>query len=638
MDVLKKSPKTSRRTPKTLLPGRLRGSQNCIYEFGAFRLDEKERLLFRSEKLVPLTPKVFDILLFLVQRKGSLVEKETLLTEIWPDAFVEEANLSVNIATLRKALGDGPSDHQYIETVPKRGYRFVAKVATREIKDDSSAAESLDIRRNWREQPSLPAAPKNFTSLAVLPFHNESKDPNAEYLSDGLTESIINSLSRLSGLRVVARNTVFRFRNTTLDLAQIAQELGVRSVVTGRILQLGDTVIIRTELIDPVNGWQLWGGQFHRKLSDVLAVQDEISEEISKGLEFQLTREERKQLTKHYTDNNDAYHLYLKGRYHWNTFSQSALRSAVDYLKQAIEIDPTYALAYAGLADCYYRLSSFYAPSREAMPKAKTAAMQALAIDPNLSEAHAALGLTKLFYELDWSGAERAFRRAIEINPNYSVAHQRLGLYFNLLGRFDEAEQELESARQIDPLSPHLSWSFALMFFLARDFEQALTEVQTTLEVDSNYVPTLYLLGRTYEQLGKLELALATFQKVLTLNDAPAFLAALAHASVMSGDAGAARKILDQLEERSKHRYVSAYAKAIIHVSLSEKYLAFSCLEQAYKDRCEMITWLKVDPHFDSISADPQFIDLLSRVGLLDDRPAGPAAGRENNHRRESHF
>lgn len=612
------------------------GSQTCIYEFGAFRLDEKERLLFRNDSLVPLTPKVFDILLFLVQRKGSLVEKDTLLTEIWPHVFVEEANLSVNIATLRKALGDGPSDHQYIETVPKRGYRFVAKVETRQAKDDPSAAEPMGLRRNWQEQPHPSAAPKNFTSLAVLPFHNESNDPNAEYLSDGLTESIINSLSRLSGLRVVARNTVFRFRNTNLDLAQIARELGVGSVVTGRILQLGDRVIIRTELIDPVNGWQLWGGQFHRKMSDVLAVQDEISEEISKGLEVQLTREERKQLTKHYTDNNDAYHLYLKGRYHWNTFSQTSLLTAVDYFTRAIEIDPAYALAYAGLSDCYYRLSNAYAPTREAMPKAKTAAMKALAIDPNLSEAHAALGLSKLFYELDWSGAEQAFKRAIEINPNNSIAHQRLGLYFNLRGRFDEAEQELELARQIDPLSMHMSWSFALMFFLARDYEQALTEVQTTLEIDSNYVPTLYLLGRTYEQLGKLELALATFQRVLTLNDAPAFLAGLAHASVIAGDADAARKILDQLEERSKHRYVSAYAKAVIHVALGQKQQAFSCLEQAYTDRCEMITWLKSDPHFDSIHADPQFIDLLSRVGLLDDRPAGPA-GRHNHPHQESH-
>jgi tetratricopeptide (TPR) repeat protein len=271
------------------------------------------------------------------------------------------------------------------------------------------------------------------------------------------------------------------------------------------------------------------------------------------------------------------------------------------------------------------------------MPKAKTAAMQALAIDPNLSEAHSALGLSKLFYELDWSGAEQAFRRAIEINPNYSVAHQRLGLYFNLLGRFDEAEHELESARQIDPLSPHLSWSFAVMFFLTRDFEQALTEVQTTLEVDGNYVPTLYLLGRTYEQLGKLESALATFQKVLTLNDAPAFLAALGHTAAKSGDAHSARKVLEQLEERSKHKYVSAYARAVVHLSLSEKDQAVSCLEQAYHDRCEMIIWLKVDPHFDSIRSDPQFIDLLSRVGLLDHGPAGPVLRRQNYPSQEFH-
>jgi len=619
----KKLQKTSKRGTGDLTGGF--GSARRIYEFGPFRLDEKERLLFRNGTPIPLTPKVFDLLLLLVQRSNSLVEKEAILSAIWPDAFVEEANLSVNVATLRKALGEGTSEAQYIETVPKRGYRFLAKVRTRKAENDRSEV-ALQSSIHVSQQPIRKAhAVEGLNSLAVLPFQNGSNDPNAEYLSDGVTESIINNLSQLSGLRVVARNSVFRYKQSKLTPAGIARHLGVHLIVSGRILQLGDRVIIRTELVDVSDERQLWGGQFHRKLSDVLAVQDEISEEISKALEFQLTREERNRLTKHYTDNSEAYHLYLKGRYHWNKFSQTGLRTAIDFFTQAIEVDPTYALAYAGLADCYYRLSNVYAPSRDEMPKAKTAAMKALEIDPNLSEAHAALGLSKLFYELDWPGAEKAFRRAIEINPNYSIAHQRLGLYFNLLGCFREAEQELELARQIDPLSPQVSWSFALMYFLRRDYEEALAEVQTTLEMNDSYVPTLYLLGRTCEQLGQLNRAIETFERVLTLNDTPTFIAALAHTYAASGNREAARSILEQLEVRAKQRYVSGYARAVIHMSLGEKNHALACLEQAYLQRCEMLTWLKVDPAFDELRYDRRFSNLLRRVGLEDDYILGEA-------------
>jgi len=615
MVASKKLQKPSKRS-RVLTSDRGLGFPGYVYEFGAFRLDEKERLLFRNDTPIPLTPKVFDLLLLLVRRSNSLLDKDTILREIWPDAYVEEANLSVNVATLRKALGEGVNEFQYIETVPKRGYRFLAKVRKRAENDRGETAQDSPtfIPKKTKVQ-----APASINSLAVLPFKNESNDPSAEYLSDGVTESIINNLSQLNSLRVVARSSVFRYKQTKLTTASVARHLGVRLIVSGRILQLGDRVIIRTELVDMSDERQLWGGQFHRKLSDVLSVQGEISEEISKALESQLTREERHRLTKHYTDNSEAYHLYLKGRYHWNKFTQLSLRTAVDFFSRAIEVDPGYALAYAGLADCYYRLSNVYAPTQDEMPKAKAAAMRALEIDPNLSEAHAALGLSNLFYELDWAGAEKAFRRAIEINPNSAIAHQRLGLYFNLLTRFEEAEEELELARQIDPLSLNLSWSFALMYFLARDYERALDEIQTTLELDRHYLPVLYLQGRTYEQLGQIDRAIATFEEALALNDAPTFLAGLAHTYATAGNRRAARSIMEQLEERSRHTHVSAYAKAVIHMSLGERNEALACLERAYAERCEMITWLKIDPAFDPLRYDPRFSNLLKRVGVHDD-------------------
>ena len=626
MDVLKKSQKTSKRNPKPVFPARGAEWDANVYEFGEFRVNERERVLSRTGKPVPLTPKVFDLLLILIKESGSLLDKDTLLNEIWPDTYVEEANLSVNVAALRKALGEVATRQQYIETVPKHGYRFIASVTKWQTERGVESLRNPSAQEAAVPESSRIDQRKDLNSLVILPFHNAGDDPNAEYLSDGLTESIISNLSRLNGLRVVARNTVFRYRGTTQDPADVAKELGARSVVSGRVLQLSDRIVVRAELVDAVNGWQLWGAQYHRKLSDVLTVQDEISEEISKHLEYHLTCEEKKQLTKHYTDNSEAFHLYLKGRYHWNKYSQVGLRTAIDYFSQAIEIDPTYALAYAGLADCYYRLSNVYAPTRSAMPKAKAAALRALEIDPNLSEAHAALGLVKLFYDLEWSAAEEAFQSAIEINPNYSIAHQRLGLYFNLLGRFDEARDELQLARDLDPLSPQLYCSFALMFFLARQYERVLSEVEKTLEMDNNYVPTLYLLARTHEERRQFGEAIRVFEKILTINDAPTFRAGLAHVHATAGNYELARAMLKDLEKESSRRYVSAYSKAVVLLALGEKNQAFSYLEQAYDDRCEMMTWLKVDPAFDNVRTDLRFTNLLRRVGLHQDYRARAVA------------
>jgi len=613
MKVLKKFQKFSKTTPKSLKTQAMPKSSRHVYKFGSFRLDQAERVLLRDRENVSLTPKVFDILVVLVESAGRLVTKESLLEEVWPDTFVQEANLSVNMATLRKALGEGPGEHQYIKTISKRGYRFVANVV--EVgRETALAVATHEVRTAHKENTN--SLHQGFNSLAVLPFDNESAEPNAEYLSDGLTESIINRVSQLQNLRVVARNSVFLYKAKEMDARKVGRELGVCSVLSGRILQLGDNLIIRAELIDVLNGWQIWGEQYHRKLSDILAVQEEISESISARLKVQLTREERDRLGKRYTENAEAYRFYLKGRYHWNKFHPSSLRRAIDYFEQAIEIDPSYALAYAGLADSYYRLSNVYAHTRDAMPKAKAAAIKALEIDETLSEGHAALGLIRMFYEWDWLGAQEEFARAIEINPNNATAHQRFGLYFNLFGRFEEAMRELELAFAMDPLSPQVYWGFALGFFLARKNEQAIEEIEKALEIDGNYQPALYLLGRVHEELGQLAEAIAVFENLVGLNNAPMFLAALGHAYALAGKHQHARRLLNDLEKPSKQRYVSAYSKAVIHLALGDKHQAFSCLEQAYVERCEMMTWLKVDPAFDSIRTDLRFANFLRRVGL----------------------
>ena len=614
MDVFKKSQKISKGTAKTLQVPAPPNRAARVYQFDSFLLDQAERVLLHCRTPVALPPKIFDVLSVLVENAGHLVTKTTLMEKIWPDAFVEEANLSVNIAILRKALGQSPGGQHYIETVRKRGYRFLARVL--EVESESA----LKVLRKEQEIRAIPESTlvlsQDFNSLAVLPFVNESGEPDAEYLSDGLTESIINSFSHLPDFRVLARNTVFRYKAKSADPQKIGQELGVRSVLTGRILRLSDRVIIRAEVVDVKEGWQIWGEQYHRKLSDMLVVQEEIAQEISTKLRLKLTADERKRLTTHYTDNAAAYHFYLKGRYYWNEYAHKGLGRAIEYFRQAIQEDPLYALAYAGLSDSYYRLSNLYLPTTEAMPRAKLAAQRALEIDETLAEAHAALGLVLMFYDWDWAGAKRECSRAIELNPGCAIAHQRLAQSFNLEGNFAEAMQEYKVAFDLDPLSPSISLSVALEFFLMGHYEQAIQQAEKTLQIDPTYHPTHYLLGWIHKRRGDFSKALDSFERVTILDDSSLYFAALGHAYGLNGDQTKALTILDQLEKRSKSQYVSSYCRAVVYMGLGEKDLAFQWLERAFEERSEMIPWLRIGAESDSLRADPRFHDLLRRCGF----------------------
>lgn len=612
MQVLKDSQNISKINPSVY---RRSLSGPFIYTFGPFHLDENERILLRDGKPVPLTPKVFDTLLMLVKGAHHLVTKESLIAALWADTFVDEANLTVNIANVRKALGEKASGQRYVETVPKRGYRFVANVRIVASDRGATTESEFETAVTPRQQQNI-GKDNSFKSLAVLPFYNESADPNAEFLSDGLAESIINRLSAIRSLRLVARNTAFRYKAKQIDLQAIGKELSVSYVLSGRMIPLGDRLIIKTELVDVVNGWQVWGDQFHAKLVDILTIQKEISVAICSEINVQLTREERERLGKRYTASTEGYRNYLKGRYHWNKFDQASLKKALEYFKRAIDADPAYALAYTGLADTYYRLSNVYAPTREGMPKAKAAAVKALEIDDSLSEAHAALGLIKMCYDWDWFGAEQELARAIEINPNNAIAHHRYALCVNLQGRFDEAKEHLELAFAVDPLSPQTYWSFALFFFLQRKHQEATGEIQKALDLVANYQPALYLLGRVQIELGNTKEAIAIFRELLKLNDAPMFLASLGYAYAIGKRAAEARKVLSDLRSQSKQRYVSAYHKGMIHFALGNKCDVFSYLEIAYEERCETMTWLKVDPAFDGIRTHLRFENLMRKVGF----------------------
>jgi TolB-like protein/tetratricopeptide (TPR) repeat protein len=563
-----------------------------FYEFGPFRVDPAARLLLREGTPVPLTPKVFETLLALVQNSGHALAKDRLMREVWADSYVEEANLTQNVFTLRKVLGKTRDGRQYIETVPRLGYRFAATV--REVRS---------------EGPN-----RSIDSLAVLPLMNSSGDPNLQYLSDGLTESIINSLSQLPQLRVMARSTVFRYKSQEVNAAKIGRDLSVRGVLTGRVLQLGERLIIRTELVDTIDGSQLWGEQYNCKPSDLLAVQEEISSEISEKLRIRLTGEEKERVAKRHTDDTEAYQLYLKGCYFLNKYTKEDGEKGFDYFRRAIAIDPSYSLAYVGLADYYYRVSTTYVPPREALPKARAAAMKALELDDTLAEAHTSLAYTLMLYDWDWAGAEAEFMRAIVLKPGYAIAHRWYGIYLLFVGRFDESLREMERAHELDPLSLQVNVSLAAPYYFARRYEQAIEQFHRTLEMDQSFWPAHYLLGWVYEERGEFSKAIEEFQRAKKLDDTPMILAGLGYAYGVAGKLSAAQRVLDELKGLSKKRYVSPYFIAIVHAGRGENDEAFEWLEKASDDRSEMLAWLKVAPELDRLRPDPRFASLMRRV------------------------
>ena len=584
------------------------------YELGPFLLDPARRLLLRGGKPVSLTAKAFDTLLILIENRQRIVEKDELLKGVWPDTFVEEATLAQNIFTIRKTLGENPDGHQYIVTIPKRGYRFVGRVRelqNQDIKVEEKRPPTARLSASYEETES------ERQSLAIMPLANMSDDPSAEYLSDGVTENVINSLSQLHELRVVARSIVFRYKGGEIDPQEVGRELNVNAVLVGRVLLIGNQLIVKVELVDVANGWQLWGEQYTRKLTDIFEVQEEIAKIISEKLRLRLTTEERKQLTRHYTDNAKAYQLYLKGRYHWNKRTEEDLRKAIESFEQAIKIDPHYALAYSGLADAYISFD-FHGllPPWETMPKAKAAARRAIEIDSSLAEAHTSLASVKLIYDRDWATAEKEFKLAIELNPNYVHAHNWYSQYLMATEQIEESFKESLIALKLDPFdlgtNLHLGWHY----LHARDYDQAIEQLKKLIELDPNFYLAHLLLGMAYEQRGNFSEALTEFQEARMLEDSPVLLGFLGYTYAELGDRSKALELLDELRERAKQSYVPPYSMALIYACLEERDKAFESLDQAFRAGNQWLSWLKVAPEYDSLRSDPRFAKLLQRVDL----------------------
>jgi serine/threonine protein kinase/tetratricopeptide (TPR) repeat protein len=456
-------------------------------------------------------------------------------------------------------------------------------------------------------------------SVAVLPFVNASADPNTEYLTDGITESLINSLSQLPHLKVMSRDSAFMYEGKETDARTAGQALGVRAVLKGRVMQRGENLDISAELVDARDNTHIWGQQYSRKQSDIFALQGEIAKEITTMLRTQLSGEDEKHMAKSYTANPEAYQDYLKGRYWWNKRTEEGFRTGIEYFQQAIAKDPTYALAYAGLADSYSLLADYglVAPI-EAYPKAKDAALKALEIDDTLAEAHTSLAWIKANYDWDWAAARKDHQRAIELNPNYATAHQWYGVVLYRMGRLKEALPEVKRALELDPLSLVINRNLAEAFYCGREYDQAIEQFRKTLGLDPNFVTAHATLGDAYVQKSMYKESIVEFEQALVISSGNTqALSGLGHAYAAAGRRPEAQTVLDKLNLLSKQRYVSAGFRARIYAGLGEKDLAFEWLEKAYADRnINAGVGIKLDPVYDPLRSDPRFQDLLRRMNL----------------------
>jgi len=635
------------------------------FRFGKFFLDDQERVLLRDGRPVALTQKAFDLLVVLVRNSGHLVTKDDLLDEVWPDAVVAEVNLSVNISALRKVLAKEGGTDKYIETVPKRGYRFIEPV-------ELVASESLDIVLRHRmsarisvvdefqesaetqptkqnPQQEVPnrslisrivarkqviatvafilvvgigvfwyarsgAVNGKIDSIAVLPFSTD--DPINAYLADGLSESTMNGLAKLTNLRVAPRTSVLRYKSQSVNPPQVGQELGVQAVVIGRVSHKNELLTIQLDLIDARRNSEISAFRYTGGPSDLISLQTRMTQDLSRALNVTATGEEQQLLAHHVTENSDAYRAYLEGRYFWNQKSETGLKKAIEGFQRATQIDPNFALAYSGLADSFTTLGYFsYISPTQAFPVAKNYALKAIELDPALAEPHASLGYDKFYFDWDWAGAENEFRRAIELNANYATAHQWYSIYLLSAGRPNEAFQEIFKARQYDPLSLSINTDIGFHHYYNKQYEEAIKQLTTALEMKKDFPLAHLWLGRSYQQLGRYDEALAEFRQVEgAFNGWPVSIAALGYVDGVSGRRSEASKELSKLESLSKQRYVTAYGVALVYAGMGQTDETFEWLNKAFDERSHWLVWLRLDPRWDNVRSDPRFGELIERM------------------------
>lgn len=577
---------------------------NAVVRFGVFEFDLQSRELLKHGRQVRLWGQPAQILALLLRRPGELVTRDELRQTLWPaDTHVNfEQSLNAAVKRLRQALGDSAGRPVFIETMARRGYRFIAP---------TSASGSAAILPG----PQFSGA----RSIAVLPFENATSDADAEYLVDGLTEAVINALSRVPGLRVLARSTVFRYRGKGMDSRALGRRLNVSAVLLGRLSQRGDEWIVATELVEVQSGWLIWGDQFIHKSSEVPLIESEISARIYEKLRSELAGETKAPpAARRQTGSPEAYDDYLKGRYHWNRMSAEGLQKSVGHFHDALRRDPGFALAHAGLADCYQLLGFFdLLPPAEAMPKAKESARTALELDGDLAEAHVALANVLKAYDHHWDAAERFYRQGLRLNPNYVHGYRGYAALLAALGRFPEAQAQIGKAHELDPLSVVVNMEMAWNFFAGREYDQAIEQALRVTHFEPEFPSAQYILGLALEQKGRFGEAQAALERSLAGSQGHGSgLAGLGHLFGATGRREEAFRMLDELDRLASRGYVAPFWYSVIYAGIGDAEAAVRHLERSFEHHDVWLVWLNTEPRLDRVSTHAGFQQMLARLGF----------------------
>jgi len=628
--------------------------QAHIYEFGNFRVSAAKRLLLKGEgETIPLMPKAFDTLLYLVEHHGKLIEKDELMAAIWADTIVEENNLTQNISILRRVLGEKHGDNRFIATVPGHGYKFVAEVrkidaaekpvplvaaGSNPVLTESETPKTKDRATNrfrfaalaafsvfalssfgfflWRENATFADLP--IKTIAVLPFKPLVAQDRNEALGMGMADTLINKISSSGEIIVRPLSSVRRYDALEQDSLVAGRELGVASVLEGNIQTSGERIRISARLIRTGDGKQLWTGQFDQHFTDMFAVQDSISERVLAALALKLSRDEQKRLMKRNTDNVEAYQLYMRGSFHASKLILPEATKGIEYYRQAIAIDPNYALPYVGLAKAYVSFSlSGDIPANEAMPKAKAAALRAVELDERLAESQVAAGMIAFWYDWNWREAEKRYQRALELDPNNAAAHYLYAHLNSNLGRHEDAITLVKRARELDPLSLITNSAEGQFLFYAGRSDEALSRLQKTLELYSDFWHTHLTLSNVYTEKGMFAEAVAEADSAANLSGGNfQAVATRGYALAKSGKLAEAQTVLTELQKSSATRYVAPYNFAIIYNALGETHTALDYLEKAFAEKNVLMVFLKIDPKWNNLRNDPRYKALLWRIGL----------------------
>jgi TolB-like protein/DNA-binding winged helix-turn-helix (wHTH) protein/Flp pilus assembly protein TadD len=611
--------------------------------FGQFEVDRDACSLSSGGARIKLQQQPFDLLIALLEQPGRLVSRDELRERMWPsDTFVDfDHSLNIAVNKLRAALNDSAEQPRFIETVPRRGYRFVGTLEVEPTQRSEIPAPPIDVAGSrsrliraiwaavaavgvaaalsavWMARRTAPAAPA-YRSIAVLSLDNLSPDPNEAYLADGITDELTTDLAKISSLRVISRGSVLQFRDKRPPSPQIGGLLDVQAIVEGSVTRSGDRVRVTAQLIDAAADRHLWAESYERSVNDLLGLQREVAAAIADRIQAKLTVSERATLDSNVHVNTDAYLAYIKGRAFWNQRTRPALERGVAAFEEAIRAEPAYARAYAGLADCYTALGyGSYLPPNVAFTKAEEAASRAIALDAGLADPHASLGYAKFYYDWDFAGANMEFQRALALDPKSVTALDWHSVYLTAMGRFDEGRTEIRRARDLDPLSAATNTDVGFVDYYSGRYADASKQLRATIEMSPAFPLAHLWLGRTYQEQHEYRNALDEYMAAArVLGSWPVTMAAIGHLNAVSGRRDDARRVLKDLEELSHREYVTPYGVALVHAGLGDSAEAFDWLDKAVADRSNWLMWLKLDPRFASLHGQPRFNALVRRVGL----------------------